>query len=283
MNQKVTADKVKELRERTGVGMGKCKEALDQANGDMDKAIELLRKAGMASAVKKEGRETNEGLVSAAEGKEAYALVEVNAETDFVTQNEKFKQFLHDVSQEVADYKLGSLNALMQHPFSKDKSITIDQYRALVMQSLGENIQVRRLLVIPKTEDTSIGLYSHMGGKIIVAVVLGGGAGAEALARDIAMHVAAESPEYLTPEEIPQEIRSREEDIARSQVTGKPEDITNKIIQGKYKAFCDEVCLLCQKFVKDNTITISGLLEKEGKRLGKTIAVLAYHRWKVGG
>lgn len=282
MSQKITPDMVKELRERTGVGMGKCKEALDGAGGDMEKAIEMLRKAGMASAVKKEGRETNEGLIAAAEGKEAVALVEVNAETDFVTQNEKFKQFLHDTAQHAADAKSHSLDALMQHSYNKDKSITLDQYRALVVQSLGENIQVKRLLVLHKSPEVSVGIYSHMGGKIVTAVVLTGGAGQEALARDIAMHVAAESPEYLSPENVPQEVRAKEEDIARSQIKGKPEEIANKIIQGKYKAFCDEVCLICQKYVKDNAMTISDLLEKEGKRLGKSIAISAYYRWKVG-
>ncbi|HEY2810058.1 MAG TPA: translation elongation factor Ts [Rhabdochlamydiaceae bacterium] len=283
MSQKVTPDMVKELRERTGVGMGKCKEALDLAGGEMEKAIELLRKAGMASAVKKEGRETNEGLIGAAEGKEAYALVEVNAETDFVTQNEKFKHFLRDIAQDAADAKPHSLDALLRHSYSKDTSVTIDQYRALVIQSLGENIQVRRMLILHKAKDVSIGLYSHMGGKIVTAVVLNGGEGNEALSRDIAMHVAAESPEYLRSEDVPQEIRSREEDIARSQVKGKPDDIANKIVQGKYKAFCDEVCLVCQKFVKDNTLSISDLLAREGKRLGKHIAIAAYYRWKVGG
>lgn len=283
MSQKVTPDMVKELRERTGVGMGKCKEALDQAGGDMDKAIEVLRKAGMASAVKKEGRETNEGLISAAEGKDAVALVEVNAETDFVTQNEKFKQFLRDIAQDAADSKTHSLDALMKHPYSKDKSVSIDQYRALVIQSLGENIQVKRIMLIPKSHEVSVGIYSHMGGKIVTAVVLSGGAGQEALARDIAMHVAAESPEYLRPEEVPAEVRAKEEDIARSQVKGKPDEIVHKIVQGKYKAFCDDVCLVCQKFVKDNTTTVGGLLESEGKRLNKHIAISAYYRWKVGG
>ena len=283
MNQKVTPDMVKELRERTGVGMGKCKEALDVASGDMEKAIEFLRKAGMASAVKKEGRETNEGLIAAGEGREAIALVEVNAETDFVTQNEKFKTFLRELAQEAAESRASTLEALLKSSYRKDTSITWDQHRALVIQSLGENIQVRRLLMILKTHDTSIGLYSHMGGKIVTAVVLTGGQGQEALARDIAMHIAAEAPEYLRAEQIPHEIRSKEEEIARSQVQGKPEDITNKIVQGKYKAFCDEVCLLGQKYVKDNTLSVAGLLEKESKRLGKEITVAAFYRWKVGG
>src|ERR1700722_10726438 len=264
--KKVTAEMVKKLRDRTGVSMGKCKEALDQAGGDMDAAIDILRKSGMASAVKKEGRETNEGLIGAAEGKEAVALVEVNAETDFVTQNEKFKQFLREISQEAADSQPSSLEALMKRPYPKDTSISLDQYRALVMQSLGENIQVKRLSVLPKSSDLSIGLYSHMGGKIVVAVLLDGGAGQEALARDIAMHIAAESPDFLRPEDVPTDVRAKEEEIARSQVQGKPANIVDKIIEGKIKAFCDEVCLICQKFVKDNTITIAQLLEKEGKR-----------------
>ena len=283
MGGKVTAEMVKELRERTGVSMGKCKEALDQAGGDMNAAIDHLRKSGMASAVKKEGRETNEGLIGAAEGKNAVALVEVNAETDFVTANEKFKQFMKDVAQQAADTSPATLEALMGSPFSKDASVTVDQHRALVMQSLGENIQVKRMSIFPKSNDISIGLYSHMGGKIVVAVILTGGSGQEALARDIAMHTAAESPEYLRAENVPAEIRAKEEEIARSQVQGKPANIVDKIIEGKIKAFCDEVCLVCQKYVKDSTITVAQLLEKESKRLGKQIDIKAFYRWKIGG
>jgi elongation factor Ts len=281
--KKITAEMVKELRDRTGVSMGKCKEALDKAGGDMNTAIDILRKSGMASAVKKEGRETNEGLIGAAEGEEAVALLEVNAETDFVTQNEKFKLFLREAVQEAADSRPSSLDDLMKRPYPKDTSISLDQYRALVVQSLGENIQVKRLSVLPKSSDLSIGLYSHMGGKIVVAVLLAGGAGQEALARDIAMHVAAESPEFLRPDDVPAHIRAKEEEIARSQVQGKPANIVEKIVEGKVKAYCDEVCLICQKFVKDNTITIAQLLEKEGKRLNTQLSIKAYHRWKVGG
>lgn len=283
MSVKVTAELVKELRERTGVSMGKCKEALDKALGNMNDAIDILRKSGMASAVKKEGRDTNEGLIGAAESKNAVALVEVNAETDFVTQNEKFRQFLRDVSQEAADASVASLEALMERPYSKDTSITLDQYRALVIQSLGENIKVKRLAVLPKSPDLSVGIYSHMGGKIVVVVLLTGGAGHEALARDIAMHSAAESPEYLRPSDVPADIRAKEEEIARGQVVGKPANIVDKIVEGKVKAFCDQVCLVCQKYVKDNTLTIAELLEKESKRLGKQIDIKAFYRWNVGG
>lgn len=283
MSGKVTPEMVKQLRERTGVGMGKCKEALDQAGGNIDDAIDILRKAGMASAVKKEGRETNEGLIAAAEGKDALALVEVNAETDFVTQNEKFKQFMADVALEAAETKPATLEAFMQQPYRKDPSMTIDQYRALVIQSLGENIQVRRFLVIPKSQELSVGTYSHMGGKILSAVVLTGGSGNEALARDIAMHVAAESPDYLRPDDVPQEVRDKEAEIARGQVQGKPENIVDKIVEGKIKAFCEQVCLICQKYVRDNSVTITGLLENESKRHGKPMTIQSFVRWNVGG
>ncbi|HSX12050.1 MAG TPA: translation elongation factor Ts [Rhabdochlamydiaceae bacterium] len=279
----VTAEMVKQLRERTGVGMGKCKEALEQAQGDMEVAIANLRKAGIASAVKKEGREANEGLIGAGESKTAIALVEVNSETDFVTQNEKFRQFLRDVANEAAELKPSNLESFLTKKCTKDPSLTIDAYRALMVQSLGENIRIKRLLVIPKKPDMSIGMYSHMGGKIVAVVELSGGAGHEVLARDIAMHVAAEAPDYLTPEEVPADIKAKEMDIAKSQVQGKPAQMIEKIVQGKLEAFYGLSCLLRQKFVKDNTVNVTQLLERESKAAGKKFQILKYYRWQVGG
>ncbi len=283
MSKTITADMIKELRERTNVAMGKCKEALDQAGGDMEKAIDILRKSGMASAVKKEGRETNEGSIGFAETPKAIALIEANAETDFVTSNDKFKAFLRDICQEAAETMPASVEALLQQPYSKDKSITVDQYRALTMQSLGENIRVKRLKIIPKASDKSIGIYSHMGGKIVCVVELAGGAGQEALARDIAMHSAAEAPDYLRAEDVPADVKAREEEVARGQIQGKPANIVDKIVEGKIKAFYDQACLLNQKYVKDNAISITQLLEQESKRLSKKLDILAFLRWKIGG
>ncbi len=282
MSAKITSEMVKELRERTGVGMAKCKEALDQAGGDMERAIDILRKSGMASAVKKEGRETKEGLIGAGESSSAIALIEVNAETDFVTQNDRFKQFLHDICAQAAETKPASLEVFLAQPFKPDPSTTVDQARSLIVQSLGENIQIKRLKVIPKGKDVSFGVYSHMGGKIVTLAEISGGAGQEALARDIAMHIAAESPDYLNPQEVPAEIKAREEEVARGQVVGKPAAVIDKIVEGKIKAFYDQVCLICQKFVKDNTITIKDLVDREGKRLGKPLHLHSFLRWKVG-
>jgi elongation factor Ts len=280
---KVTADMVKELRERTGVGMGKCKEALDSCAGDMEKAIDHLRKTGMASAVKKEGREVNEGLIGFAESDKAFALLEVNSETDFVAQNDRFKQFIKDVAQDVANTLPASLDDLLNQKFSKDTSVTVDQFRALTVQSLGENIRIKRMMILPKSNDVSVGIYSHMGGKIVTAVILAGGQGNELLARELAMHVAAESPDFLRPEDVPADIKAREEEIARSQVVGKPANIVDKIVEGKIKAYYDQACFICQKYIKDNALSVAEVVAAEAKKQGKNITVQGFQRWKVGG
>lgn len=282
MKQEISLDLVKELRERTGVGMAKCKESLVLAEGDMEKAIELLRKAGMTAAVKKEGRETKEGMILVAEDRSHLVIAEANAETDFVTQNDRFKHFLHDCVKQALDTKPKSIADFMTQPYFKDKSITIEQYRNLVVQALGENIQLRRLETVHKHTDSSYGIYSHMGGKLVVIVELTGGHGHEEIAKDIAMHVAAENPDYLKAEEIPSHILAREEEIARSQVEGKPANIIDKIVAGKIKAYQDQVCLINQKYIKDNAVTITQYLESCSKKVGKPLSIKGFWRWKVG-
>ena len=280
--KEINSDMIKELRERTGVAMGKCKEALVLAEGDMEKAIDILRKAGMAAGVKKEGRETKEGLILVGEDAHSLVLAEANAETDFVAQNDRFKQFLHDVVKQALETKPTSLVDFNQQPYFKDRSITIDQYRNLVIQALGENIQLRRLDLIHKNSKHSYGIYSHMGGKLVVLVEIEGAAGLEAIAKDIAMHIAAENPDYLKPEEIPAPVLAREEEIARSQVVGKPENIVEKIIAGKIKAFGEQVCLVHQKYVKDNSVTVQQFLDGYAKKLGTPLSIKCFWRWKVG-
>ncbi len=278
----ITADMIKELRERTGVGMGKCKEALVLAEADMEKAIDILRKAGMASAVKKEGRETKEGLILTAEDKDTLIILEANAETDFVTQNDRFKHFVHDCVKQALETKPKTLAELNEQPYFKDRSITIDQYRNLVIQALGENIQLKRFELVHKHPNRSYGIYSHMGGKLLVVVEIDGSSDCEEIAREVAMHVAAESPDYLKPEQIPADVIAREEEIARSQMLGKPENMIEKIVAGKIKAFADQVCLIHQKYVKDSTVTVQQFLETCGKKVGKPLSVHCFWRWKVG-
>lgn len=280
---KVTAESIKQLRERTGVSMGKCKEALDQSQGDMEQAIDFLRKSGMASAVKKESREANEGLIGFSDVGGSVAIIEINSETDFVAQNDKFKDFLKDLCDEASRSNISSVEQLLSTVYSKDPSITIDQYRAITMQTLGENIKVKRILLLPKSEDLSIGLYSHMKGKIVSAVVVEGSSDVESLAKEVAMHIAAEAPDYLNPSEVPADVKAREEEIARGQIQGKPENMIAKIVEGKIKAFYDQVCLLSQKFIKDNALTVAEVVEREAKKIGKPLSVKSFIRWKIGG
>lgn len=278
----VTASLIKELRDRTGIGMGKCKEALEETGGDLDLAIANLRKSGMATAVKKEGREAKEGMIAFAEKAGTIAIVEVNAETDFVVRNERFQQFLQSIAEEVAATKPDSLEVFLKAPYSKDPTLSIDEYRATIVQAIGENVQIRRLLLLKKDAGRSIGVYSHLGGKILTAVELSGTDGEEALAKDIAMHVAAASPEYLNPEAVPQELIEHEKEIAKGQMQGKPANIIDKIVEGKMNAYYDSVCLVRQKYIKNDAVSIADLVSTRAKETGKPLTLTRFIRWNVG-
>lgn len=282
MSTPIKADMVMALRKRTGVGMSKCKEALVEAKGDIEEAIHILRKKGIASAVKKSARETKEGVIGVSENEHCAYLVEVNAETDFVIQNDRFKEFLSNICNRALEMSPSSVDEFLKQSYDAKKDLTVDGYRAEVVHSLGENIQIKRLLTLKKQSDRSIGIYSHMGGKIVSAVVIKGAKGFEALARDIAMHVAAEAPDFLSSQEVPKEMKEKEEEIARSQVKNKPANIIDKIIEGKLKAFYEQTCLMCQKYVKDSSVTIAQLVEREAKKEGKKLEIAEFIRWQVG-
>ncbi len=278
----ITPQMVKELRERSGVGMSKCKNALVEAEGDMQKAIDILRKAGLTSSVKKEGRETKEGMIGFFESPTHIALLEVNTETDFVAKNEKFQKFVKELSEQITESKPANLEVLSKENYSIDPSLTIDEYRNLLIQSIGENIQISRFEVIHKDTDSSYGIYSHMGGKIVSLVEIKGSNQEAGIAKDIAMHIAAEDPQYLKSDEIPETIKKKEEEIARSQIQGKPENVIEKIVAGKLKAYYDQVCLLGQKFVKDPSLTVEKYVQNKGKELGTSLTISAFWRWKIG-
>ncbi len=282
MTVNITLDMVKELRERTGVGMAKCKEALVVGEGDMQKAIDHLRKTGISSAVKKAAREAKEGYIGVCESKDAVALVEMNAETDFVAGNEKFKEFLQNMANQAALSKPSSLDVFLEEIYAKDNSLTVDHYRNLLTQRFGENIVIKQVEVISKPANASFGVYSHMGGKLVTVVQIDGAKGEEQFAKDLAMHVAAADPEYLSVAEIPAEIIQREKEIAAGQIKGKPENIINKIVEGKLQAFYDEACFLDQKFIKDTSVSVSQYVEAYGKKIGKQLAIVRFWRWKIG-
>lgn len=278
----VTPQLVKQLRDRTGIGIGKCKEALEEAQGDVEMAIENLRKAGIASAVKKEGRETNEGMIFKFEDDATVALVEINVETDFVAKNERFTTFGAALAEEICQAKASNLEEFIQQPYSKDPSLTIDQFRATLVQELGENIQVRRIEHFPKKSNTSLIVYTHGDGKLVTLVELTGAEDEHALGKEIAMHIAFDAPEYLSSDEVPERVIAHEKEIAREQIKGKPEHMVEKILEGKLKAYFNQVCLLYQKFIKDPNLTIQALVDQRSKESGKQLAVSQFLRWKVG-
>lgn len=279
---KTTAEMVKTLRERTGVGMSKCKEALDNSDGNMEEAVAYLRKKGMASAVKKSGREAKEGLIGSAENEASIALVELNAETDFVIQNDKFKEFLDTLCKEALRSKADSVEALQGQELSDRPGITVEEARAELVLSLGENLQIRRVEVIEKQAGHSYGLYAHAGGSIVTMVEIGGDTDQSALAKDIAMHIAADAPEYLKPEDVPADVITRERDIAKEQIGNKPENVIDKIMEGKLKSFYEQVCLTCQKYVKDPSTTVGALVEKRGSETSQPLQIVRFLRWQVG-
>ena len=220
-------------------------------------------------------------MVLSYETPKSVAIAEINAETDFVVKNDRFQEFAKNVVEEVALTNPSSLEAFLQQPYSKDKHITVDQYRSLLIQTIGENIQIRRIAILEKKPSESIGIYSHMNGKILTAVVLQG-AGEEVLAREIGMHVAAAAPEYTSPEEVPPGILEQEKEIAKEQIKGKPENMIEKILQGKIQAFYNMVCLTHQKYIRDDSVSVAEYAKKQGASRGKDVRILRFFRWTAG-
>ena len=254
----VTAAMVKELRDRTGAGMMECKRALVETNGDINAAVDHLRKSGLAHADKKASRVAAEGMIAlslAPNGKQA-VLVEVNCETDFVAKNEKFNSFAEAVAANALSDDPADVEALLS---TRIGEATVEQARQILVTKIGENIQVRRFVHI--STDGTIGTYVH-GGKIGVLVDLTGGD--ETLARDLAMHIAALNPKFVADEDVPAEIIAREKDIliAQAKSSGKPAEIIEKMVSGRLRKHLAGITLLGQTFVKDPDLTVGKLLSQ---------------------
>jgi elongation factor Ts len=250
----VEAARVKELRERTGAGMMDCKKALVEAQGDLDLASEILRKSGQAKADKKSSRIAAEGTIVVASEPGRHILLEVNSETDFVAKDENFRQFAQAVAQQILAHRPASLTALMA---LEQGGRSLEQARQGLVAKVGENIAVRRFEIVASAE--TIGSYVHMG-RIGVIVELGGGD--EALARDLAMQIAAAAPRYVAPGDVPAAELAKEREILVAQTAqeGKPEQIVAKIVEGRLKKYLDEITLLGQPFVKDPDRRVRDLL-----------------------
>jgi elongation factor Ts len=266
----ITAAQVKELRERTGAGMMECKKALVETGGDMDAAIEHLRKSGLAKADKKAGRVAAEGtVVHASDGSHA-VLVEINCETDFVAKDDNFRNF----AEEVATLALGAKDVDGVNAATMASGETVENSRQQLVAKIGENVQVRRLAHLD-AGDGVVGTYIH-GGRIGVMVALSGGD--EELAKDIAMHVAALNPAFRDVADVPADVMAKEKEILVAQAadSGKPADIIEKMVSGRLKKHLAEITLTGQPFVKDGDVTVGKLLES------KSASVSAFVRLEVG-
>lgn len=251
---KITAAQVKELRERTGAGMMDVKKALVKADGDMDKATDILRESGAAKAAKKSGRIAAEGLAAFdVEGNNAL-LVEINSETDFVSSNDKFVKFVDDVTKAILAAKPADLEAAMNVPLGEG---TIASAETELTAVIGEKITLRRFTILTKKDNEVFGAYKHNNGAIIAVTILDGD-NAEA-AKNIAMHVAAINPEYLDKSQVPAEVLEHQTDVftKETEKEGKPSKIIPKIVEGRMNKYLAEICLVDQPYVKDSDMTVA--------------------------
>ncbi|GAB6070217.1 translation elongation factor Ts [Thiomicrorhabdus hydrogeniphila] len=269
----ITAAMVKELRQTTGAGMMDCKKALSETDGDMDAAIEFLRKKGMAGADKKAGRVAAEGVIAIAvsDDKKTGVIAEVNCETDFVAKGDEFKGFANEIAAIALANKTTDIEAVMNAEMASGK--TVDQTRREMIAKIGENMAVRRLELIETTGQ--IGQYQH-GEKIGVVVSLEGGD--DALARDVAMHIAAAKPSAVSPDDLDAEVVEKERafQIEQAKTSGKPMEIIEKMIEGRMRKFVGEITLLGQSFVKDPDQTVEKLLKSN------SASVSSFIRLEVG-
>lgn len=263
----ITAALVKELRDRTGAGMMECKKALVEANGDIEAAIEAMRKSGQAKAAKKAGRIAADGMVviKINEPGKRGVMVEVNCETDFVAKDANFAAFAEAVAERALASGVADVETLVNLPLRDGEDASIAAAREELVTKIGENIQVRRIVRFDDVEGV-LRSYRH-GLRIGVVVDLEGGD--EILGRDLAMHVAASNPLCVSADEVPAETLAKEREIFRAQAleSGKPENIVDKIVEGRVRKYLEEVTLLGQAFVKDPDITVEKLLKQANARV----------------
>lgn len=272
----ISAALVKELRERTGSGMMECKKALVETHGDIEAAVELMRKSGLAKADKKAGRVAAEGIIALAISPDGHVgvVVEVNSETDFVSRGEDFTGFAANVAQRALETKPASLQELVALPYAKAGGETIEQSRQHLVAKIGENISVRRFMILGSAGAT-VGAYLH-GTRIGVLVEMKGGT--VDVAKDVAMHIAASRPVCVRPEDVSAEVVEKEREIYTAQAaeSGKPAEIVKKMVDGRVAKYLKEVSLLGQPFVKDPDTTVEQLLKKSNAQ------VIRFARFEVG-
>ncbi|WHY79338.1 translation elongation factor Ts [Neobacillus sp. WH10] len=271
----VTAQMVKELREKTGAGMMDCKKALTETNGDMEKAIDYLREKGIAKAAKKADRVAAEGLTSIlTEGNDA-VILEVNSETDFVAKNEGFQTLVKELAQHLLKNKPETVEEASAQKM--ENGAIVEEHINAAIAKIGEKLSLRRFAVVSKTENDAFGAYLHMGGRISVLTVLEGTTDADA-AKDISMHITALRPKYVSRDQVSQEEIERERQVLTQQALneGKPENIVAKMVEGRLGKYFEDVCVLDQTFVKNPDQKVRQFVESKGATLREFV------RYEVG-
>lgn len=287
----ITAAMVKQLRERTGAGMMECKKALEEAKGDLDGAVDVLRKRGIASAAKKASRSTKQGSITVALGEDraAGSILEFNCESDFVARTEDFQTMVAELTQQALEAPLGTTrDQMLEQRFRADGSQSVGQVIAGKIGKIGENMQLARF---EKIEGGLIGSYIHPGAQLGVLVQVTGASPATAkndevqeLLRDVAMQVAAADPQFVRREEVTGALLEKEREIQRERARqeGKPEKVIEKMIEGRMSKYFEEFCLLEQPFIKDNALTVGQLIADKAKKIGEPLSVARFIRYKVG-
>lgn len=271
----ITAQLVKELREKTGAGMMDCKKALVETDGDIEKAIDLLREKGIAKAAKKGDRIAAEGLTSIlVQGNEA-VILEVNSETDFVAKNEGFQTLVKELGEHILANKPESVEAALEQTMSNGTKV--EEHINAAIATIGEKLSLRRFQVVTKTDADAFGAYLHMGGRISVLSVLEGTTDEEA-AKDVSMHIAAINPKYVSRDQVDASELDREREVLTQQALneGKPEKIVAKMVEGRINKFYQEICVNEQDFVKNSDVKVAQFVESKGGKIKSFI------RFEVG-
>ena len=270
----ITAKLVKELRERTGAGMMDCKKALQQTDGDIEKAIDYLRENGIAKAAKKADRIAAEGLTYITTDGNKALVLEINSETDFVAKNEKFVTLVKEVAEAILNAEPKTLEEALEVATPKG---TVQEVINEGIATIGEKLSLRRFEIVTKTDADAFGAYSHMGGRIGVLTLVEGSTDEQA-AKDVAMHIAALAPRYLDETEVPADVLEHEKKVLTEQALneGKPANIVEKMIVGRINKFLEEITVVKQKFVKDDSMTVEQFVASKGGKLAK------FARYEVG-
>ncbi len=289
----ITAAMVKELREMTGVGMMDCKKALTETDGDMEKAVEMLREKGLAASAKKAGRIASEGMVEIhlSEDNKSGAIVEVNSETDFVAKNQVFRDYVAAVAKQASETSAKDMDAFFEEKWAVDPQYTVKEALSQQVAVIGENLNIRRFEKYEKAQAGKLVSYVHGGGRIGVLIELACEKECDELVelgKNVAMQIAALKPQFITEKDVPADFIEKETEILTAQAkndpknANKPDNIIAKMIEGRLKKELKEFCLVDQPYVKDGDLTVQKYIDSVAKEIGADIQIMRYVRFETG-